>query len=102
MFQFCNFLVAKLFELSIRFTVGEERLVMKHLLEFESGLHGGFFVGIDGEIDELLPDVTHGLISGMNHVLLIEAIVPEFIEEDFESREVMGVFKSLTNLVHSQ
>ena len=102
MLQFCDLLIPLLFKLPISFTIGEKRLMMQHLLEFLSGLHGGFLRRINGEIDELFPDVTDSLIRWMDHVFLVETVVAELIKEDFACREIMCIVKSIANLINCQ
>ena len=75
---------------------------MHHPLEFLCSLHGGLFRRINGEINELFPDVKDCLIGGMNHVLLIKTIVAKIVEKDLVSREIMGVPELLAELVHRQ
>ena len=67
-----------------------------------SGLHGKLFLRVNSEIREAFPDVLHGLLGGMHHVFLVEAVVAQLVQEDFVSWEIMRVAILLAHLVYSK
>ena len=40
-------------------------------------------------VDQALPDVVHSLYRGVQHVGVIEAVVAEFVEDEFVGRKIM-------------
>ncbi len=92
----------KCLKLAIGIAIGEERLVLEHLLEFLGGFHGGVFRRVDGKFNKLLPNLAHGLVGRMDHVFLVKAVVAKFIEKDFVGREVVCVAVGFADLINSQ
>ena len=76
--------------------------MLKHLLQFGSGLDGRFFFGINGIISETLPNVAHRLIGRMHHVFLIETVIAQLVQEDFVGGEIMGIAELSTNFIDSE
>ena len=78
--------------------LGEECLVVFRVGVEGAVAQGGFYwlpflqEGVRGvgeeSVGEALVDVLHSLVRGMEHVLTIEAIVAQFVVNDFVSGEI--------------
>ena len=94
-------LALSLFPLQLKLPIGialrKKGLVMEHLPKFHGSLHGWFLAGVDGEIDEFFPNVTHGLVGRMDHVLLVKAIVTKLVEKDFVGGQIVDIGIGLAN-----
>ena len=84
------------------FAVGIEGFMAESLTDGSPAVEKGMSGSTEIEGGKALPDIADGLIRGMEHVSLIEAIVAQFVVHYLIGREIAAAVVFITEFVGSQ
>ena len=98
-FQLIDFLLSQRLKPLESLAFGKQWAMLQHLLQLSGSLHGRLFFRVNGKVCEAFPNVMHCLLGGMHHVLPVETVVAQLIQENFVGWEIMRIIELLANLV---
>ena len=80
--------------------VGVERTVFHGPVEGFDAFEQQACLVADVALLKLLPDIIYGQLRRMNHVLVVETVVPQVVVDDFERWEIFVVWETLDDPVY--